>query len=142
MFLEDHFGTRKTSNIPDPTITVNDSLIEVYFSPQDGALEHILEVVNSAQKSIYFLAYSFTSDELADALIEQINLGVTVRGIFDKDQYHSNSGTEFENLRNAGIDVNLDGNPRLMHHKVIIIDQQIVITLWSIRRGMLSRSEE
>jgi phosphatidylserine/phosphatidylglycerophosphate/cardiolipin synthase-like enzyme len=49
-------------------------------------------------------------------------------GVFDKDQYHSNSGTEFDNLRNAGIQVNLDGNPRLMHHKVIIIDQQIVIT--------------
>ena len=29
---------------------------------------------------------------------------------------------------NAGLDVWLDGNPRLMHHKVIIIDGQIVIT--------------
>jgi phosphatidylserine/phosphatidylglycerophosphate/cardiolipin synthase-like enzyme len=26
------------------------------------------------------------------------------------------------------MDVTLDGNPRLMHHKVMIIDQQIVIT--------------
>ena len=37
-------------------------------------------------------------------------------------------GTEFDTLHNAGIDVWLDGNPRLMHHKVIIIDQQVVIT--------------
>jgi phosphatidylserine/phosphatidylglycerophosphate/cardiolipin synthase-like enzyme len=28
----------------------------------------------------------------------------------------------------AGMDVRLDGNPRLMHHKVILVDQQIVIT--------------
>jgi phosphatidylserine/phosphatidylglycerophosphate/cardiolipin synthase-like enzyme len=128
MFLDDHFGASKTQGTPNPSITVNDSLIEVYFSPQDGTLEHILEVVKGAHESIYFLAYSFTSDELAEALIEQAKSGVSVRGIFDKDQYNSNSGTEFDNLRNAGIDVNLDGNPRLMHHKVIIIDQQIVIT--------------
>ena len=128
MFLDDHFGSHKTSNTPDPAVTMNDSLIEVYYSPQDGTLEHILEVVNAAQESIYFLAYSFTSDELAAALIEQAKSGVTVRGVFDKDQYHSNQGTEFDNLLNAGMDVSLDGNPRLMHHKVIIIDEQIVIT--------------
>ena len=128
MFLDDHFGSHKTSNTPDPAVTMNDSLIEVYYSPQDGTLEHILAVVNAAQENIYFLAYSFTSDELAAALIEQAKLGVTVRGVFDKDQYHSNQGTEFDNLLNAGMDVNLDGNPRLMHHKVIIIDEQIVIT--------------
>jgi phosphatidylserine/phosphatidylglycerophosphate/cardiolipin synthase-like enzyme len=128
MFVDDHFGAEKKSGTPNPTVTVNGSLIEVYFSPEDGTLEHILDAVNSAQKSIDFMAYSFTSDDLAQALIERANAGVTVQGIFDKDQYHSNEGTEFDTLRNAGIDVWLDGNPRLMHHKVIIIDQQVVIT--------------
>ena len=128
MFVDDHFGADKIRNNPNRTITVDNSQIAAYFSPQDGTLEHILEAVNSAQESIFFLAYSFTSDELADALIEQAKSGVTVKGVFDKDQYHSNSGTEFDRLHNAGIDVDLDGNPRLMHHKVIIIDQQVVIT--------------
>jgi phosphatidylserine/phosphatidylglycerophosphate/cardiolipin synthase-like enzyme len=128
MFLDDHFGSTKSLTTPDPTITMDSSLVEVYFSPQDGTLEHILEVVNSANESIYFLAYSFTSDELSAALVERAKSGVTVMGVFDKDQYHSNSGTEFDNLRDEGLQVNLDGNPRLMHHKVIIIDQKIVIT--------------
>jgi phosphatidylserine/phosphatidylglycerophosphate/cardiolipin synthase-like enzyme len=128
MFLDDKFGQSKTARSPNPIFSLNDSLVEVYFSPQDGTLEHILKVVNSAQESIYFLAYSFTSDELADAMIEQAKSGVAVRGVFDKDQYHSNQGTEFDNLLDAGLDVRLDGNSRLMHDKVIIIDQQIVIT--------------
>jgi phosphatidylserine/phosphatidylglycerophosphate/cardiolipin synthase-like enzyme len=128
MFLDDHFGSNKTSITPNPAVTVNNSLIEVNFSPQDGTLEHILAAVNAAQESIYFLAYSFTSDELANAMIERAKSGVDVRGVFDKDQNNSSSGSEFDRVRNAGIDVNLDGNPRLMHHKVIIIDQQIVIT--------------
>jgi phosphatidylserine/phosphatidylglycerophosphate/cardiolipin synthase-like enzyme len=128
MFIDDHFGANKAPGTPNPAVTVNGSLIEVYFSPEDGTLEHILAAVNNAQQSIYFMAYSFTSDELADALIERAKAGVTVMGVFDKDQYHSNAGTEFDTLHNAGIDIWLDGNPRLMHHKVIIIDNQIVIT--------------
>lgn len=128
MFVDDHFGTLKTPGSRYPTVTINGSLVEVYFSPQDGTLEYILRAINSAQESIYFLAYSFTSDELADALIEKSKSGVTVSGVFDEDQYHSNSGTEFDTLQGAGIDVRLDGNPRLMHHKVLIIDGKIVIT--------------
>jgi phosphatidylserine/phosphatidylglycerophosphate/cardiolipin synthase-like enzyme len=128
MFVDDHFSAEKTPGTPNPTVTVNGSQIEVYFSPEDGTLAHILNVVNAAQESIYFMAYSFTADELAQAVIERAKAGVTVRGVFDKDQYHSNAGTEFDTLHNAGIEVWLDGNPRLMHHKVIIIDQKVVIT--------------
>jgi phosphatidylserine/phosphatidylglycerophosphate/cardiolipin synthase-like enzyme len=128
MFVDDHFGSEKTSGTPNPTVTINGSLIEVYFSPEDGTLEHMLNAVNGAQESIYFLAYSFTSDELAQALIQRAKAGVIVQGVFDKDQYHSNTGTEFDTLQAEDMDVWLDGNPRLMHHKVIIIDGQIVIT--------------
>jgi phosphatidylserine/phosphatidylglycerophosphate/cardiolipin synthase-like enzyme len=128
MFVDGHFSSEKTPQTSDPIATVNSSPVEVYFSPQDSTLEHVLSAVNSAKRSISFLAYSFTSDELAQALIERAKGGVTVRGIFDKDQYRSNSGTEYDTLRNAGLDVWLDGNPRLMHHKVIIIDGQVVIT--------------
>ncbi len=128
MFVEDHFGPDKTAGTPNPSITLDGSLIEVYFSPEDGTMEHILTAINSAQKSVYFLAYSFTSDELAQALIERAQAGVKVEGVFDEDQYHSNEGTELDRLKSAGLDVRLDSNPRLMHHKVIIIDDQVVIT--------------
>lgn len=128
MFVNDAFSKEKHSETPYPTFTINGSAIEVYFSPEDGTLEHILEAVNSARESIYFMAYSFTSDELRAALIEQAQAGVEVRGVFDEDQYKSNSGTEFEALAEAGVDVRLDGNTHLMHHKVIIIDGQKVIT--------------
>jgi phosphatidylserine/phosphatidylglycerophosphate/cardiolipin synthase-like enzyme len=128
MFTDDRFGTRKTPSTPHPTFSLNGSLIEAYFSPEDGTLAHILSTVNAATESIYFLAYSFTSDDLRQALISCAQSGITVAGVFDHDQYLFNTGTEYENLLNAGVDVHLDGNPRLMHHKVIIIDGQVVIT--------------
>jgi phosphatidylserine/phosphatidylglycerophosphate/cardiolipin synthase-like enzyme len=128
MFVEDQFGTDKISQTPDPKVTINGSLVEVYFSPEDGTLEHILEAVNNAKVNISFMAYSFTSDELGQALIERAADGVKVEGVVDENQYHSNEGSEYDRLKSAGIDVRLDGNPHLMHHKVLIIDGQIVIT--------------
>jgi phosphatidylserine/phosphatidylglycerophosphate/cardiolipin synthase-like enzyme len=127
MFVDDLFGPDKIHRTPNPQVTINGSLVEAYFSPEDGTLEHILSAVNSATESLYFLAYSFTSDRLGEAMIERAQAGVKVAGVFDQDQYHSNEGTEFDKLLNAGLDVRLDGNPRLMHHKVIIIDGQVVI---------------
>ncbi len=128
MFVDDHFGSEKSSKTSNPVLTVNGSQVEVYFSPEDGTLEHILTAIGSAKQSIYFMAYSFTTDELAAALLERARNGVTVKGVFDQDQYHTNAGTEYDTLYNAGVDVLLDGNPRLMHHKVIIIDGQVVVT--------------
>ncbi len=128
MFVGNRFGSEKLPGTASPSITINGSLVGAYFSPEDGTLQHILDAVSQAHESIYFLAYSFTSDALSQVLAEKAEAGVTVQGIFDRDQYRSNSGTEYDNLREAGIEVYLDANPQLMHHKVVIIDQQVVIT--------------
>jgi phosphatidylserine/phosphatidylglycerophosphate/cardiolipin synthase-like enzyme len=128
MFVDDQFGPGSPANTPHPKLTVEGTSLEVYFSPDDGVLSHLVELVGSAQESIYFLAYSFTSDELAQAMIARAEDGVSVSGVFEEAQYRSNTGTEYDNLRTAGLDVRLDGNSHDMHHKVIIIDEQIVIT--------------
>ncbi len=128
MYVDGLFQADKSASTPNPSIMIYGSQVEIYFSPEDTTLEHILSAVNSAHESIYFMAYSFTSDDLAQALIAQANAGIDVEGVMDEDQYHSNAGTEYDTLRTAGVKVWLDGNPRLMHHKVIIIDGKIVIT--------------
>jgi len=51
-----------------------------------------------------------------------------IAGVFDKSQALSNTGGEYTHLLENGIDVRLDGNRHGMHHKVIIIDERIVVT--------------
>jgi phosphatidylserine/phosphatidylglycerophosphate/cardiolipin synthase-like enzyme len=46
----------------------------------------------------------------------------------EAEQVGSNIGTEYDPFALAGLDVRLDGNQGQMHHKVIIIDERIVIT--------------
>jgi phosphatidylserine/phosphatidylglycerophosphate/cardiolipin synthase-like enzyme len=128
MFLDDRFGVGSPANTPHPDIDVQGARIESCFSPDDGCQALLNDLVENARQSIQFLAFSFTSNELADFMIERAKRGVNVSGVFDKDQYYSNSGTELDKLRAAGLEVHLDSNPDSMHHKVIIIDDQIVVT--------------
>lgn len=128
MFTRDQFGPNSPANTPNPIMTIDGTRVEAYFSPDDGVLKRLLSVVAAAQESIYFLAYSFTSDELAEAITERGKQGVVIQGVFEKDQYESNTGTEYDNFLNAGFDIRLDANSHHMHHKVIIVDDEIVIT--------------
>ena len=128
MFTDDEFGPRSPANTPYSTLSVDSSQLEVYFSPDDGTAGHLIDLINAARQSISFLAYSFTADDLASAMLDRAPAGITISGVFEERQYRSNTGTEYDHFRSSGQDVRLDGNPRNMHHKVIIIDGQIVVT--------------
>ena len=127
MFIDDQFGPGSPPNTPNPSVIVGGARLENCFSPDDGCEAMLASLIGQAEQSVHFLAFSFTSDRLADALIERITAGVEVSGVMDEAQARSNSGSEFNRLRAAGADVRLDGNPRNMHHKVLIIDRQIVM---------------
>jgi phosphatidylserine/phosphatidylglycerophosphate/cardiolipin synthase-like enzyme len=128
MYVDDLFGPDSIASTPNPFLTVDGTDIETYFSPDDGVAARVATLVSFAEESIYFLAYSFTSDEIAQAIRERAAAGVTVEGVMDDSQVKSNQGTEFDPFIQAGMDVRRDSISGLMHHKVIIIDGSIVIT--------------
>ena len=128
MYSDHLFGPDASPPATDPDLTIDGTRVEVYFAPDDHPARRLVELIQDAEESIYFLAYSFTSDELAEALLESAQNGVTVAGVFEASQYTSNVGTEFDRLQAAGLDVRLDGNDRNMHHKIIILDERIVVT--------------
>ena len=128
MFVDDLFGPDVRSATPYAELTVDGTPVEVMFSPDDGVSERLVELLAGAEKSIQFMAFSFTSDDLADVLLERAAAGVQVSGVMDESQVKSNTGGEYERFRSAGLDVYLDGNENKMHHKVFIIDGEIVVT--------------
>lgn len=128
MFTEKSFSNGSEANTPHPTITINGSKVETLFSPDDGTAHRIIDLIEGADESVYFLAYSFTADDIAQAMIDRAHSDIDVIGVMEEGQYLSNTGTEFDRLIAGGIDVRLDRNPNNMHHKVIIIDETIVIT--------------
>jgi phosphatidylserine/phosphatidylglycerophosphate/cardiolipin synthase-like enzyme len=97
-----------------------------YFSPKGGCEEAIIEWINKANKSIHIMIYSFTLDSIGDALITVYKKGIEVLIIFEKEQISKYS--EDIKLKNSGINVKYDNNPALMHNKVMIIDNKVVLT--------------
>ena len=73
------------------------------------------------------MAFSFTADAIGEAVRNRAADGVTVAGVMETDQVKSNIGTEFDLFSQAGLGVYQDANPGQMHHKVMIIDQNVVI---------------
>jgi len=127
MFVDDQFGEDIAAETPNPRVTIDGTPIDVYFSPDDRAADGIVELIENAQESIYFMAFSFTSDPLGEAVRERAQEGVTIKGVMETEQVNSNIGTEYDPFNRAGLDVFKDGNPGQMHHKVMIIDGQIVV---------------
>lgn len=128
MFNDDAFGPGSPANTPKPELNINGVNIQVCFSPDDGCAERLERLIASAQHSIHFLAFSFTSDPLAEALIERARTGVEVSGVMEASQLRSNAGTDFQRFQQAGINVHPDDNEYNMHHKVIIVDGRYVAT--------------
>jgi len=100
--------------------------VENYFAPEDGVAAKIARRLQMAQKTLDFLAFSFTDDNLGEAVRTLAASGVKVRGVFEKTGSETKY-SEYGRFKAAGLDVLQDGNPYLMHHKVFIIDGQTVI---------------
>lgn len=127
MFLEDRYGGLSRADTPHPESLLAGDLVEVYFSPDDGVVAHLIAQINDAQSSIDVLAFALTSDPLAEAMIKAMKRGVPVRVVIEKDQA-GNTGSEVDHLLDGGVDLRIDRNPNSMHHKVILIDAKTVIT--------------
>ena len=114
------FGIRKSDNTPHRFL-VGGTPIELYFSPSDRTTSKINAVLSAATSSINICMLTFTRDDLEQTLVAKKTAGKKVRIVMDNN---SDTGNQFANLTNAGIDVHLKGAAvgGLLHHKYAVID--------------------
>lgn len=120
-------GPRGGSVLINPTLPIGGARVITKFAPDDAITDDIVERINNAQQRIDMLAFAFTADPIADALIAARDRGVAVRGVMESRNVKG-TGSEFAKMRDAAIDFQADGNCYIMHNKVVIIDGQTVIT--------------
>jgi len=126
MFNDKQFGSRRKPGGITHKLTIAGVTAENYFAPEDNVEAAIIARLSQAEKSIYFMAFSFTDDEIGAAVRQRAQAGVKVRGVFET----TGAGTEYseyEKMKEAGLDVVRDGNPYFMHHKVFIVDEKTVV---------------
>ncbi len=92
-----------------PVPAVYAASIETGYSPEGTALQLVLKTINSAQQEIRLMGYSFTSPEVAGALVRAKQRGLDVKVVLD---WKANTGRQnkaslaaMNLLVNAGIPV-------------------------------------
>ena len=121
------FGPRSPSQPGQDVLDRNQRPFVIRFAPEDDPMTSLMQITSLAERSIRFMAFSFTHDGLGGVMRERTAAGVDVRGVFEtfgSETIYS----EFRPLYCAGADVRQDGNPGMLHHKVIIIDETVVVT--------------
>lgn len=117
----------KSVTVTETKLVVKEAkVLDVCFSATENCVDRLTWWLRRANSSIHVMMYSFTEDELGDALAEALRRGVEVEVVFEENQV--NEYSEFWKLREVGVKVYLDGNRYLMHHKVAVIDGVIVVT--------------
>ena len=131
MFHEKEFKNRNAKTPLYPTVVdeFNEVTIETLFCPESRCEENVLRTLKLANESIYFLMFSFTSVPIGDLLIQKIDKGVEVKGIFE-NWLNSNSQWSRYNILKQEKEENflLSKPPGRLHHKFFIIDEKIIIT--------------
>lgn len=113
--------------VENPLINLSGKRIVNAFCPEDWCSSKVINEISKAKSSIYMMIFSFTHDQIGDAIIEKHEEGLEIKGIFEKSQ--NNKYHEFPKLNDAGIEVKWDSNTKSkLHHKVFIIDNKTVIT--------------
>ncbi|MEM6338876.1 MAG: phospholipase D family protein [Pseudomonadota bacterium] len=105
----------------------NANQIELCFTPPSGCGTLIAQEIARAKESIYVQAYGLTSGIIVNQLIQANNRGVKVQALLDKSNV-SDKWSKMMDLVNANVSVRIDKVSGIAHNKVIIIDEQKVIT--------------
>ncbi len=99
----------------------------VYFSPAGGrqGREALLDLLGQARREVWVATFVLTDAAVVEALLAAHRRGVRVRVVLESRNLQNSAHAP---LLQAGLEVRRDGNPYTMHHKVMVLDGEWVVT--------------
>jgi phosphatidylserine/phosphatidylglycerophosphate/cardiolipin synthase-like enzyme len=125
LYSDQRFGAKAEVGAQKSALFFDGVLVENYFSPPDKVMDKLVKYVGGAKRSVHFIIFTYTDANLAAAMIERAKAGVDVQGVIEN---RGASQGALVPLACAKLPVKVDGNKYTMHHKVIIVDGEFVIT--------------
>lgn len=120
-----NFGKGRT--IEEPIVYLNNKKYESYFCPEDNCKQHVMDTLEKADQSIYFMIFSFTDFDISDELSKKKDQGLDIKGVVEGQRVNMQY-EQYKNLIKDNVNVKKDTNPGIMHHKIFIVDNMTVIT--------------
>lgn len=120
------FGASDTHTSAQTT-GIQAEVLGVYFTPPSDAAAAIVHALDRSEREVLVQAYGFTHNAIAQALVRASQRGVVVRVVLDEKSSSSNRYV-MEVLSQALVALRLDGRHAIAHNKLMVIDEQVVIT--------------
>ncbi len=120
-----------------PVASRSEMVVQACFSPQGRCSSYIVRELENAKKEILVAIYAFTSDELANAIVQARKRGVSIQVVVDRefDAVNGKSKAKFleaqKILLRRVVGLRAGANDReagLMHQKFAVIDRRLVLT--------------
>ena len=109
-------NSHRTKNLPAT------GTVQVAFPPEEDANSLIVNALREAHKMVRVQTYSFTSNEIAFALIAAKQRGVDVVVIADAEQARKLENHKLGLMHRNGVRIWLDQQHQSAHNKIMIID--------------------
>lgn len=101
---------------------------ELWFLPDDkDAVSAILELIQTAQKTIRVAMFTFTRYDFTKALIEAQKRGVDTAVVIDNSSGKGASAKVVKMLQEGGVPTSLSQGQGLLHHKFMYIDGKTLV---------------
>ncbi len=126
-----HFGKLNEGHDEAPRdVEVSNVPVRVLFAPDHNPEMEIMKQMLKAKKRIDFAMFTFAkSSGIDDTMIALTSAGVPIRGVLDKRQANQRWAAT-RPVRNAGAKLYVaepQGKLNKLHHKLMVIDRQVVI---------------
>ena len=112
-----------------PSASPSSAASASFFSPRGGIASRIVQEIQGAGTFIDIAIYEFSETQIANALVEAKNRGVSIRVIADSEQSIA-AGSVIARLENAGFPVKRTAGigAGIMHNKYAIFDGRLLLT--------------
>jgi phosphatidylserine/phosphatidylglycerophosphate/cardiolipin synthase-like enzyme len=115
----------RTMTISPLYVNLSGALIDVYFCPLHDCEQQVIATLQQANFAIRQLAFTFTSEPIAQELLTLALQGITVTVIFEKTRITRYS--TYHELLKHPLHIYTDTNPYTMHEKLFLIDDELII---------------
>lgn len=100
----------------------NGASVETCFSYTHTAA--VVHLIQQTKQRLWLAAYGFTSNSIAQAILQAHARGIDVRVVLDKSNL-TDKYSQASHLAHAGVDIRINRHYAIMHHKLLIVDDTV-----------------
>lgn len=120
--------------------------ISLRHTPNKDLLDEIVKKIENSKEKIYIEVYMFTENRIKTALIKAKKRWIDVKVILEKDPYmaYSINDKTYNELKKNTIEVVWSNtkNYSLNHSKMIIIDDEIILSTWNLTYSTFTQNRD